>query len=142
MAIFFHNEGIQFDLKRKREYKNWINKVISYRDLKPGDINIIFTSAPRLLQINRDFLKHNYDTDVITFDYSEYGIISGDVFVGLEQVKKNSIIFGNDFEMELSRVMIHGILHLMGYRDATDGEKEKMHEMEEWALKLQDQGIS
>ncbi len=136
MGISFHSENIQFDLKQKLKHKQWIWKCIETYQRTPGELAYVFTSNEQLLLMNREYLNHNYFTDVITFDYTEGNIISGDVFISLDQVKLNAEIYGTDPVEELRRVMIHGILHLLGLMDETDEEKETMRKKENEALHL------
>ena len=138
MAIYFHTEDIEFNYKEKRKSKKWIKEVINRRDLKVGNLNIIFSSAAYLLKINQDYLNHKYHTDVITFDYSEKNVISGDIFIGIDKVRDNSSKFGESFITELNRVIIHGILHLLGYDDKDESDRKIIRKMEEDALKLWD----
>ncbi len=104
--------------------------------MQPDALSFIFTSNERLRLMNQEFLNHNYFTDVITFDYSEGNTISGDVFISIEQVKLNAERYGVSAEEEQRRVMIHGVLHLMGYGDASDEEKQIMRKKENEALNL------
>ena len=136
MAISFHSEGIRFDLKQKNKHKQWINSYIESYKKFPGEISYIFTSNEQLLLMNREYLNHNYFTDVITFDYTVDDIIAGDIFIGIVQVKKNAEFYGVKTEEELRRVMIHGILHLLGFNDSSSEEKETMLKKENEALHL------
>ena len=136
MAISFHSEGIRFDLKQKNKHKQWINSYIESYKKFPGKLSYIFTSNEQLLLMNREYLNHNYFTDVITFDYKVDDIIAGDIFIGMEQVKKNAELYGVETEEELRRVMIHGILHLLGFNDSSSEEKETMLKKENEALHL------
>lgn len=136
MAISFHSEKIQFDLEEKLRHKRWIRQCLSDFQKVPGKINFIYTSNEHILLMNRDFLNHNYYTDVISFDYTEGDVISGDIFISIEQVKKNAEIYGTDLNEELNRVMIHGILHLVGFKDGTEEEKQLMRKKENEALHL------
>ncbi|MFC2129229.1 rRNA maturation RNase YbeY [Bacteroidota bacterium] len=136
MPVFFHIEDIQFSFNRRRQYKNWISHNVKRHNKELGAINIIFTSNDYLLSINQQYLNHNYYTDVITFDYNEENLISGDIFVSLEQVKINSEEIGNAIEEELSRVVIHGVLHLLGFNDTSPEEIKRMRREEEKALEL------
>ena len=130
MPIKFFTEEIKFQLKERIRIKNWINEAINGEDSKPGLINFIFTSDKYLLEINKQYLSHNYFTDIITFNYCEQNIINGDIYISISTVKNNSRHFNVTFSEELHRVMIHGILHLLGYEDKTDEEKAKMREKE------------
>lgn len=138
MAIYFHTEDTDFNYKEKRKGKKWIKNVINSRDFKVGNLNIIFSSDTYLLKINQDYLNHNHFTDVITFDYSDKGIISGDIFISIDKVLDNSSKFGDSFMTELNRVIIHGVLHLLGYNDKDETEKGIMRKMEDDVLHLWD----
>lgn len=136
MAISFHSEGIRFDLKKKNKHKQWIKSVIEFHNKIPGELSFIFTSNEQILLLNREYLNHNYFTDVITFDYAVDNIIAGDIFISMEQVQKNAEFYRVDHEEELRRVMIHGILHLLHFRDKSLKEQETMRKMENEALHL------
>ncbi len=136
MAIRFHNQEVKFDLQNKNLHKSWIKRCITAHHRITGSVNFIFTSNPGLREMNREYLNHNYYTDVITFDYTEGDIISGDVFISVDQVLINAGIYNQSFQNELRRVMVHGVLHLLGFGDATDPEKERMRKMENEALHL------
>jgi len=136
VAISFHNEGISFQLKEKNRHKKWIGNIIVTHQKRTGPIAIIFTSNEQLLLMNRAYLNHNYFTDVITFDYSGEGILSGDIYISVEQVFLNADDYGSEASEELRRVMIHGILHLAGYGDSTVEERKKMRKLENEALNL------
>ena len=137
MAIIFSVEEISFNLKEKNKIKRWIKNVIENEEKKLGEISYIFCSDEYLLDINQKYLEHNTYTDIITFDYIEnLNIISGDIFVSIDRVKENSIKFKVTFEEELRRVLIHGILHLLGYPDKKPSEEKKMREKENEALLL------
>jgi len=115
-----------------------INVVVEYLIIeegsKEGNLNIIFCSDNYLLKMNKEYLGHNYFTDVITFDYSEENLISGDVFISVDTVKENAKNYEVSFENELFRVIIHGVLHLIGYNDKTDKEQEEMTIKENYYL--------
>ena len=137
MAIIFSVEEISFNLKEKNKIKRWIKNVIENEEKKLGEISYIFCSDEYLLDINQKYLEHNTYTDIITFDYIEnLNIISGDIFVSIDRVKENSVKFKVTFEEELRRVLIHGILHLLGYPDKKPSEEKKMREKENEALLL------
>jgi probable rRNA maturation factor len=131
--ILFHKET-NFELKQKTEYKNWIKSLIKENEKRVGDINYIFCDDEYLLEINQKYLQHDTYTDIITFDYSENGVISGDIFISIERVKENATLFTKGFEEELHRVLAHGILHLCGYKDKTQKESKEMREREECAI--------
>ena len=136
MAISFHSEEISFDLKHKIRHKQWIRRTIEAHSKIPGDLTIIFTSSEQLKLMNRNYLNHNYFTDVITFDYTDGNISSGDIFISIDQVKENSVSFDVELEEELRRVIIHGVLHLLGFNDSSTVEKNTMREKENEALHL------
>lgn len=136
MPVFFHIEQISFPFNKRRLYKKWIRLVLEKHKKQTGSINIIFTSNEYLRSVNQEYLNHNYFTDVITFDYNEENLISGDIFVSVEQVRINSKEFESSFENELSRVVIHGVLHLLGFDDSSQDEKKIMRREEEKALAL------
>ncbi len=113
---------------------NKIEFLISNENKIDGELSFIFCSDNYLLGINKNYLKHDFYTDVITFDYCENDIISGDIFISIERIKENAKTFNTTFENELYRVMIHGILHLVGYNDKTDKEQKQMREKENFYL--------
>jgi rRNA maturation RNase YbeY len=110
--------------------KKWLNQVISNEAKEEGDITYIFCNDDYLLEKNIRFLNHNTLTDVITFDYCEGNSVSGDIFISIERVKENSEVFKVDFLTELNRVMVHGLLHLLGYKDKTERESNLMRKKE------------
>ena len=142
--ILFFSEGVDYRFKNRSLYKRWIREVIlSQQGLiaskKCGDLSIIFCNDDYLLNVNNQYLKHNYYTDIITFDYSDNQIINGDLFISVDSVKNNSVTYKTEFMTELSRVIIHGVLHLCGYNDHTEEDKKLMKEKEDFALtKLQE----
>ncbi len=136
MSIRFYSQEIEFKLKNKNLHKSWIRICIAAHDRIPGEITYIFTSNSSLRGMNREYLNHDYFTDVITFDYSEGDVISGDIFISIDQVRINAGIYNEDLEEELKRVMIHGVLHLIGFGDARDVEKKQMRKLENDALHL------
>jgi len=114
--------------------KKWLNQVISNEAKEEGDITYIFCDDDYLLEKNIRFLNHNTLTDVITFDYCEENSVSGDIFISIERVKENSEVFKVDFLTELNRVMVHGLLHLLGYKDKTERESNLMRKKENYYL--------
>ncbi|MEA2107034.1 MAG: rRNA maturation RNase YbeY [Bacteroidota bacterium] len=130
MEPHFFNEDIDFTHPNKNHIKIWINNAIKNENYVPGQINFIFTSDKYLLNINKQYLSHNYFTDIITFNDVQGDIINGDIFISVETVKNNSLRFGVSFDEELSRVMIHGIMHLIGYDDQTEEQKSEMRKKE------------
>ena len=138
MSITFNNEDIKFTLKNKTLLKQWITSTIEKKKRKTGEIAFVFCSDKRLLEINNEFLNHDTYTDIITFDYSKENHllpISGDIFISVDRVKENAENFFKSFEDELHRVMIHGVLHLLGYADKTKIAKAEMTKQEESCLK-------
>ncbi len=135
MAIQFQNQNITFKLQNKTDLKHWIKKIIELEKKKLGKLNFVFTSDDELLKINLEYLKHNTYTDIITFDYCENITINGDILISIERVIDNAKKFGIDFEIELKRVLIHGVLHLCGYKDKTKKDSELMRKKENEALK-------
>lgn len=137
MAIHFHSsEQIKFHVKQIRKTKNWIKQLIQTHKGELGDINYIFQSDTELLELNKSALNHDYFTDIITFDYCEDNTVSGDLFISIDRVKENALNFAVPFEQELRRVMAHGVLHLLGYKDKTELDSKKMRSAEDKALDL------
>lgn len=124
--INFTNEDSAFVLKSKLSIKQWIKSIISSENGVTGDITFVFCSDSYLLEMNKKYLKHDTLTDIITFDYSENGVISGDVCISIDRVKENAEKYEGNFEKELSRVMVHGVLHLLGYKDKNKKDKSIM----------------
>ena len=123
----------------KQKIINWVKETASLYNKKTGDIAYIFCNDKRILEINNQYLQHDYYTDIITFDYSDEKQISGDIFISIDTVKSNSEKFNVLFQKELLRVLIHGILHLCGQEDKTPEEKKIMREKENLALACFDQ---
>ena len=136
MPVRFHTEGISFNLNQKLNHRRWICLWVESQKATCGELNLIFVSNKYLRNINQKYLNHDYNTDVITFDYGEQGKISGDIFISVDQVKINSRSFSTDEADELRRVMIHGVNHLLGYKDDGKEEKEFMRQKENEALHL------
>ena len=134
--ITFQNQSISFKLKEKTKLKNWIKTITEKEKHLLGDINYIFCSDEELLEINMKHLNHNTYTDIITFDYTEEKKISSDIFISIDRVTENAKKFNVTFEDELHRVMIHGILHLCGYKDKSKADSELMRKKENASLKL------
>lgn len=129
-TINFFQEETSYVIKQKFKLRKWIADVISTEGLKTGDINIILCSDKYLHKMNTEYLDHDTFTDIITFDYSEDKLISGDLFISIERVKENAGLYSKRISEELHRVIIHGVLHLCGYGDKSTIEKEKMTEKE------------
>lgn len=122
------------DITEINQNKKWLNQVISNEAKEEGDITYIFCDDDYLLEKNIRFLNHNTLTDVITFDYCEGNYVNGDIFISIERVKENSEVFKVDFLTELNRVMVHGLLHLLGYKDKTERESNLMRKKENYYL--------
>ena len=131
----FHYE-CDFELKEVKDYTDWISRVLASENAEPGNLTFVFCDDDYLLNINQRFLNHDDYTDIITFDYSEDGIISGDIFISLERVRENAGRFKQSFKKELLRVMAHGLLHLLGYNDKTINEVEVMRFKEEDKIRM------
>lgn len=114
----------------------WLEQLIISEQKKPGEINYIFCDDEHLLQVNRDFLQHDYYTDVITFDYVKGKTISADIFVSLPRILENASTLSKAFDSELLRVLAHGILHLCGYKDKTEEEISEMRNKEDYYLSI------
>ena len=136
MPVYFHSEETRFYLTNRKIYRHWVENFIKSKSKSLGELNFIFTNNDYLLKINRQYLNHNYYTDVITFDYNELELISGDIFISVDQVRENCRDMNVSFTNELCRVMIHGVLHLLGYRDGNSEERSKMRMLENEALKI------
>lgn len=134
--ITYQSEDIKMPSIKKRETTEWIKAVAASYQKKVGEIAYIFCSDEKILEVNRQYLKHDYYTDIITFDYTEGNRISGDLFISLDTVRTNAEQFGQPYERELHRVIIHGILHLCGINDKGPGEREIMEEAENKALEM------
>lgn len=138
MAIAYFEEDIRFPDIKKRKVSAWIKEVAAIYNKRVGDISYIFCSDEKILEVNRHYLNHDYYTDIITFDYTEGDVISGDVFISLDTVRTNAATFNTPYKEELHRAIIHGILHLCGINDKGPGEREQMEASENSALALYD----
>lgn len=141
--ILFEVVGVPFTLRHKIAIKNWIKEIILSKNYKVGDISYILAGDEYVLDINKTYLSHDYYTDIITFDTSDYdklsaksARISADIFISLDTVKANAAEYGADFSTELYRVMAHGILHLIGFDDHTAEQKLLMRQAEDNALSM------
>ncbi len=133
--INFHYET-NFKLESKENYIDWINRIIDSEGYLEGDINYIFCDDEYLLEINKNYLDHDTYTDIITFDYTNGKVISSDIYISIDRVKENAIDFKVEFDIELLRVMAHGILHLCNYKDKSAEEAALMRNKEEEKIKL------
>lgn len=136
--ISYFSEDIDFNLKNKRLNNRWLNLVAESEIKRVGDISVIFCSDGYLLDINIRYLRHDYFTDIITFDYTEGDRLSGDLFISVDTVRANAEEYGSDFEQELCRVMVHGVLHLIGYDDHTPDDIALMRSKEDYYLSLRE----
>ena len=136
MAIAFYAEDTKLPAIKKRAIGNWVKEVAATYGKKVGDISYIFCSDEKILEVNRQYLQHDYYTDIITFDYCEGKKLSGDLFISLDTVRTNAEQFDAPYETELYRVIIHGILHLCGINDKGPGEREIMEAAENKALEM------
>ena len=132
--ITFHTEDIEMPVLDERKVGKWIRAVAAEYGFAVGNINYIFCSDERELAVNREFLGHDYYTDVITFDYSTAQTLNGDIFISLDTVRSNAEMVGTSFDHELMRILIHGVLHLTGQGDKTPETKAEMTAKEEQAL--------
>ena len=134
--ITYNAEDVKLPTIKKRETTRWIKKVAATYGRKVGEIGYMFVNDKKILEVNNEYLGHDYYTDVITFDYCEGNILNGDIVISLDTVRTNAEKFGKTYEEELYRVIIHGILHLCGINDKGPGEREIMEENENKALAL------
>ncbi|MCD8310402.1 MAG: rRNA maturation RNase YbeY [Prevotellaceae bacterium] len=134
--VSYQTEGVTMPAIKRRETTNWIRSVAATYGKTLGEIAYIFCSDERMLEINRQYLQHDYYTDIITFDYTEADRLSGDIFISLDTVRSNAVQFGSEYDTELHRVIIHGILHLCGINDKGEGEREVMEAAENRALAM------
>ena len=134
--ITYQTEGVEMPAIKKRETTAWIKAVAETYGKKVGEIAYIFCSDEKILEVNRQYLQHDYYTDIITFDYTSGNKISGDLFISLDTVKTNAEKFETPYNEELHRTIIHGILHLCGINDKGPGEREIMEENENKALAI------
>lgn len=135
MIRFFNNE-VRFTINNKLLLKQWIKQVALLYGKEVGDLNVIFCSDEKLLEINRQFLGHNYYTDIITFDYCTDDTLEGELYISIDTVKANAIEYKQLFSDELHRVIIHGVLHLCGFDDHSNKQKHTMREKENEAIAL------
>lgn len=134
--ITFQTDGVEMPRINEQQIRNWVKAVAATYQKKVGEIGYLFCSDERILEVNRQFLQHDYYTDIITFDYCQGNRIAGDLVISLDTVRTNAEQFGAEYETELNRVIIHGILHLCGINDKGPGEREIMEAEENKALAL------
>ena len=136
IMITYNSEGVRMPKIKKRDTSAWIKAVAASYGRKVGEIGYLFVDDEKILEVNREYLGHDYYTDVITFDYDEDDTVSGDIVISLDTVRSNAQLFGKTYEEELYRVIIHGILHLCGINDKGPGEREIMEAAENKALAM------
>lgn len=134
--ITYASENVKMPKIRKRDVSAWIKKVAASHGMKVGEVGYLFCDDEKILEVNKEFLQHDYYTDIITFDYDEDDVINGDIVISLDTVRSNAELFGKAYEEELYRVIIHGILHLCGINDKGPGEREIMEAAENAALAI------
>ena len=132
--ISFSTVETNYNLKNKLKVKNWVKSILETEGKSAEDITYVFCTDEYLLGMNEKYLKHDTLTDIITFDYSEKGKLSGDIFISIERVKENSVSFNTTLNQELGRVMAHGVLHLSGYKDKNHEDKKMMRSKEDLYL--------
>lgn len=132
--VSYFTEDIKFNFKEKRLTSRWLKFVAESEAKRLGDISVIFCSDNYILDVNIKYLKHDYFTDIITFDYCEENLLSGDLFISIDSVRENASFYGTEFSDELNRVIVHGLLHLIGYDDHTDEDIAIMRAKENYYL--------
>jgi probable rRNA maturation factor len=134
MSIHYFNEDVSPPKLKKRGITNWIKSIIAAEEKKCGDISFIFCSDEYLLEVNKKYLNHDYYTDIITFDYVSENLMNGDIFISVDRILENSRVFNTTFDNELSRILAHGVLHLIGYKDKNVIDKIMMTFKEDYYL--------
>jgi probable rRNA maturation factor len=135
-VIYFNDLDSSCRIKNRKRVREWISNVISSNGKKIGDVGVIICSDEYLLDLNNQYLEHNYYTDIITFDYTDKDVIGGDLFISYDRVKENAKQEGVLIQHELRRVMVHGVLHLLGLNDKIEAEIKIMRAAEDVALKM------
>ena len=136
MDITFQSEGVDHPQIDEAKLANWIESIAKLYNKEIGEISYLFCDDEKILEVNQQYLNHDFYTDIITFDYSEENMISGDIIISLQTVESNSQMYNTSFLEELHRVIIHGILHLSGLNDSTEEEEKVMRDAESNALKI------
>ena len=136
--VNYFTEGVKFSFKEKRRTSRWLKLVAESEIRSLGDISVIFCSDPYILDVNLKYLQHDYYTDIITFDYCEGDTLSGDLFISIDSVRENAAFYKTEFEEELNRVIVHGVLHLIGYDDHSEADKKEMRSKENYYLSLRE----
>ena len=140
-SIRFFSENIPFIIRHKKLLRAWIVSTIETENWIPGNINVVFCTDKYLHELNFQFLKHDTLTDIVTFDYNRNDEISGDLFISIDRVRENATILGRKVQEELHRVIIHGVLHLCGYKDKDEVNKKKMSSLEDKYLSQRPHGV-
>ena len=135
-SISFYNDGVRAKTPSKRLLKAWIKEFVSNHGKKVGELAFVFCSDDKILEVNQGFLQHDYYTDIITFDYCEGEIISGDIFISVERVLENATLHQVNYTTELLRVLSHGVLHLIGFQDKEEKKKVEMTRNEDLCMSL------
>ena len=136
--VRYYTQDIVFKFDNRLLNNRWLKFIAGSEMKKLGDINVIFCSDNYILDVNMKYLQHDYFTDIITFDYCENDILSGDLFISIDSVRENSEFYGTEFKDELNRVIVHGLLHLIGYDDHSDEDIKMMRSKEDYYLKLRE----
>ena len=134
--ITYNTDGVKMPKIKRKDTTAWIKAVAQTYGRKVGEVGYMFVNDEKILEINNEYLGHDYYTDVITFDYDEGDVVNGDIVISLDTVRTNAEMFGKAYEDELYRVIIHGILHLCGLNDTGPGEREIMEKAENKALEM------
>ena len=134
--ITYNTENVKMPAIRRRDVSRWVRQVAASYGRRVGEIGYLFCNDEKILEVNREYLSHDYYTDIITFDYTEGDVINGDLVISLDTVRSNTELFGKAYDDELLRVIIHGILHLCGINDKGPGERELMEAAENKALAM------
>ena len=136
--VSYYTEDTKFAFKEKRLTSRWLKLVAESEIRRLGDISIIFCSDNYILDVNMKYLQHDYFTDIITFDYGEGDRLSGDLFISVDSVRENAVFYKTEFEDELNRVIVHGVLHLIGYDDHSKEDIAEMRAKENYYLSLRE----
>jgi probable rRNA maturation factor len=136
MPIHFFEEDITFSVTKPRKVKQWIKKIVEQQNKKISNLNYIFCSDEFLYKMNVEYLQHDTYTDIITFDYSQENSIEGEMYISIERIEENAKNLSIPFEQELLRVIIHGVWHLLGYKDKTNEEEKIMRTKEQESLQV------
>lgn len=136
MPIAFHKEEVEFELPSESKLSKWLDDIAASKDKIISQVVYIFCDDEYLLNINKEYLNHDFYTDIITFPYKQGIEIESDIFISIDRIKENADTYNSTFETELLRVMAHGLLHLLGFNDKTEEEEKEMRNKENWAIEL------